>query len=152
MGLSYILLYYRHNIKIVKTKQTKCQRDQDSPSPSTSAPSWLTSLEPRRERSCPGLRWSRDFGLTSRPRSSRTPRTSSTSSPTPRCSPSLDRRSSVPSGWPISSRPTCLPKPSQVKVSREEDHFDRNKDIIFEAKRLISHPFFLWTLFTTQYK
>merc|ERR1712241_277456 len=50
MGLSYILLYYRHNIKIVKTNKTRCQRDQDSPSLCSSPLSWPTSLGPRRAR------------------------------------------------------------------------------------------------------
>merc|ERR1739845_157665 len=125
--LSYIQLHYRHNIKIVKTNQTRCQRDQDSPNLCSSQLSSPTLSEPRRARSCPDLRLSRDFGLTSRPTSPRTPRTSSTSFPTPRCSPSSERRRSVPSGWPSSSRPTQTPKSSQVKVSREEEYLDDNQ-------------------------
>merc|ERR1711910_314375 len=121
--LSYILLYYRHNIKIVKTNKTRCQRDQDSPSLCSSPLSWPTSLGPRRARNCPDLRLSRDFGLTSRPTSSRTQRTSSTSFPTPRCSPSSERRI-----------------------------FRRQPEILFERKRLISLTLPLWTLLTTQYK
>merc|ERR1711950_52865 len=52
MGLSYILLY-RHNIKIVKTTNSRCPRDPDSPSPCSCPPSWLTSSAPRRARSSP---------------------------------------------------------------------------------------------------
>merc|ERR1712079_350375 len=71
MGLSYILLY-RHNIKIVKTTNSRCPRDPDSPSPCSCPPSWLTSSAPRRARSSPDPSWSRGSGPTSSPRSSRT--------------------------------------------------------------------------------
>merc|ERR1712072_702605 len=131
---------------------TRCQRDQDSPNLCTSQLSWLTSRGPRRARSCPDLRLSRDFGLTSRPTSPRTPRTSSTSFPTPRCSPSSERRRSVPSGWPSSSRPTCqMPKSSQVKVSIEEKYLDDNQKFSLNENDS-SHSLPLWTLLTTQYK
>merc|ERR1711936_1448466 len=73
---------YRHNIKTVKTKHSRCLRDPDSPSRCVSARSWLTSSAPRRTRSSPDPRWSSASGPTSRPTSSRTPRTSSTSLPT----------------------------------------------------------------------
>merc|ERR1712045_864257 len=55
MGLSYIILY-RHNIKIVKTTNSRCPRDPDSPSPCSCPPSWLTSSAPRRARSSPDPR------------------------------------------------------------------------------------------------
>merc|ERR1712113_372548 len=47
--LSYILLY-RHNIKIVKTTNSRCPRDPDSPSPCSCPPSWLTSSAPKGEK------------------------------------------------------------------------------------------------------
>merc|ERR1712203_417278 len=63
MGLSYILLY-RHNIKTVKTKHSRCLGDPDSPSRCVSARSWLTSSAPRRTRSSPDPRWSSASGPT----------------------------------------------------------------------------------------
>merc|ERR1712110_32517 len=126
--LSYIQLYYRHNIKIVKTNKTRCQRDQDSPNLYTSQLSWPTLWGPRRARSCPDLRLSRDFGLTSRPTSSRTPRTSSTSFPTPDAAhlrkgedPCL-RDGKVPQDPPDK----CL-NHLKVKVSIEEEYLDDNQ-------------------------
>merc|ERR1712018_762225 len=74
--LSYILLYRHNNKDCQDYKLSRCPRDPDSPSLSTSVLSSLTSLEPRRERSSPDPRLSSASGLTSRARSSRTPRTS----------------------------------------------------------------------------
>merc|ERR1711981_1467744 len=141
--LSYILLYYRHNIKIVKTNKTRCQRDQDSPNLYNSLPSWPTSWGPRRERSCPDLRLSRDFGLTSRPTSSRTPRTSSTSFQTPRCSPSSERRRSClrDGQVPQDSPDKCL-NHLKVKVSIEEEYLDDNQKFSLNENDS-SHPRFL---------
>merc|ERR1712083_1046192 len=134
-----------------RQNKTRCQKDQDSPSPSTSAPSWPIWLEPRRERSCPGQRLSRDFGLTSRPTSSRTPRTSSTSSPTPRSAhlrkgedPCL-RDGQVPQDPPDK----CL-NHLKVKVSIEEEYLDDNQKFSLNENDSLTLP--LWTLLTTQYK
>merc|ERR1711910_279385 len=80
MGLSYILLYRQYK-DCQDCKLSRCPRDPDSPSLSTSVLSSLTFVEPRRERSSQDPRLSSDSGLTSRARSSRTPRTSSTSHP-----------------------------------------------------------------------
>merc|ERR1712018_92268 len=106
MGLSYILLY-RHNIKIVKTTNSRCPRDPDSPSPCSCPPSWLTSSAPRRARSSPDPRWSRGSGPTSSPRSSRTPRTqcpelsdAPPSPPSPHAAPSPTRRRLLLCPWP----------------------------------------------------
>merc|ERR1711936_964380 len=95
---SYIQLYYIHNIKFV-SQISKCQRDPDYPSLSPSVQSSVNSLEPRKEKNCPDQRLSSVFGPTSKKRSCRILTTSSSSHRTPRCSPSLARRKSVPSAW-----------------------------------------------------
>merc|ERR1712029_558954 len=79
MGHSLIFFYTDIYKDCQDYKLSRCPRDPDSPSLSTSVLSSLTSLEPRRERNSPDPRLSSASGPTSRARSSRTPRTSSTS-------------------------------------------------------------------------
>merc|ERR1712156_12158 len=81
-------------------KNSTCLRDPDSPSPRSSPLSWLTSSARRR---LPGLSASSSCGPTSRRTTSRTPRTSSSSTPTRRWPRSSATTGSVLSVWPSTS-------------------------------------------------
>merc|ERR1739845_200822 len=127
MGLSYILLYYRHNIKIVKTKQNKMPKGSGLTKPLNLSTELADLVGAKKGEKLSRPEVVKRLWAHIKTNKLQDPRTSSTSFPTPRCSPSSERRRSVPSGWPSSSRPTQTPKSSQVKVSREEEYLDDNQ-------------------------
>merc|ERR1712045_675329 len=158
MGHSLIYCYTDIYKDCQRPKHLRCPRDPDSQNPWLSARSWLTSSAPRRTRSSPGPRLSRDSGPTSRPTSFRTPRTSSTSPPTPRWFPFSERTRFVPSVWPSSSRltwPTLTSKHLIIKHEKEEIVYtDANNVVSFHDnnKRDMSSHSLSFLPFPTQYK
>merc|ERR1712110_889671 len=108
------------------TTSSRCLKDPDSPNRSRSATIWPSYLTRRGAPHCPGQRWSRGCGPTSRRRSSRTQTTSSSSSQTRKSSPSLERARCGPSAWSSTSRDISDEHRPGIWNSIISDYFTQN--------------------------